>query len=247
MDKNLKVKAEEIVMIGASKIVKNYTMNALLINACFVSSGRYETLTSTGLLSTTQNIPIPLRLDPEIDYQYTNKELVEKYKGEVLDVIFKNYIVMSISIVDAILEDLYELFLHNFELGISDSDVNKKVMGAWRNDNILNYFIADDKVNLKKPDDANIPFEESFMRYRELRIIRHALVHSNGIISQKNLDSLNEYMVKTPVERKHFAIIDSPMIEGGNNINLSINTILSIRQYLHRFLMYVCKSLNNNS
>ncbi|MDO6642107.1 hypothetical protein Q4557_19325 [Shewanella sp. 5_MG-2023] len=245
MDKGLKDQAEKILKLGIAKIVQNYTKNALLINACYVSSSRYETLTDTNGLSTTQNIPITLRLDQEIDYQYTNEELVEEYKTDVLDVILKNYVVMSISIVDGILEDLYELFLSNIEEGISDSELSKRVRSAWANDNILNYFVAEDKAGLKKPDDMNTPFIESFTRYKELRLIRHSLVHTDGVISQKNMDSLNEYKEQTPDERKGFSLIDSPMIQDGNKVSLSINIILSIRQYLHRFLVYQFKSVSN--
>ena len=245
MDENLKIRAKEILRGGVSKIVKNYTKNALLINACYVSSERYETLAATNGLSTTQNIPMELRLDQEIDYQYTNEELVEKYKSDIVDVVLKNYVVMSISIVDAALEDLYELFVSTLEAGITDTDLSKKVRSAWANDNILNYFIAEDKGNLKKPNDMVTTYEESFMRYKELRLIRHSLVHSDGVISQKNLKTLRKYKELTPTERKHFSLIDSPMIEGDNKVTLSINIILSIRQYLHRFLIYQLKSLEN--
>lgn len=245
MDEVLKGKAKEILKYGIAKIVKNYTKTALLINACYVSAGRYKSLTETYGLSTTQNIPAQLRLDQEIDYQYTNEELVNEYKTNVLDVILKNYVVMSISIVDAILEDLYELFLSTIEADISESELNKKVRSAWSNDNILNYFVAEDKANLIKPNDMNTPFRESFMRYKELRIIRHSLVHSDGVISQKNLDSLNEYKYLTPDDRKCFALIDSPMIQDGNKVSLSVNIVLSIRQYLHRFLIYQLKSVSN--
>ena len=86
MDEALKGKAKEILRLGIAKIVKNYTKNALLINACDVSASRYATLTATDGLSTTQNIPVPLRLDHEIDYQYTNEELVREYKSDVLEV-----------------------------------------------------------------------------------------------------------------------------------------------------------------
>lgn len=245
MDEPIKLKANEILSLGILKILKNYTDYALLINACFVSSTRYETLLDTNGLSTTRNIPAPLRLDQEIDFQYTNAELKDKYQSDILNVVFRNYLVMSISLVDAVLEELYELFLTSIEVDISNDEINKKIRSAWANDNILSYFVAETKVNLKKPVDMQTPFEESFMRYKELRIIRHSLVHSNGIISQNNLNLLTVYLDMTPEERKDFAIINSPIIDSGNQVALSINTILSIRQYLYRFLIYMCKSVNN--
>jgi len=245
MDEALKIKAKEILQNGISKIIENYTKNALLINACYVSASRYEALTTTDGLSTTQNIPTALRLDQEIDYQYTNEELVKEYQSDVLNVILKNYVVMSISVVDAILEDLYELLVVSLEMGVSDSDLSKKIRSAWANDNILNYFIAEDKANLKKPNDMDTPYKESFMRYKELRLIRHSLVHSEGVISPKNLHTLTKYKELTPDQRKGYALIDSQIIKDGNKVDLSINIILSIRQYLHRFLIYQLKSIEN--
>lgn len=243
MDESIKSKAKEIIMAGSAKTIMGYTKNALLINACFVSSERYATLKSTKGLSTTQNIPAPLRLEQEIDYVYTNEQLVSVYKSSAIDVILKNYLVMSISIIDAMLEEVYELFISHFEFGISEMELSKKVRCAWINDSMINYFMAQDKSNLKKPSDMQTTFEEFFIRYKELRIIRHAIIHSEGVIGQKNMDTLNDYKLSTPNERKHFCLIDSPIIKNGNEVVLTVNSILSIRQYLHRFIIYFLKSI----
>lgn len=87
MDAELKQQAKQIVGFGIAKIVGNYSDNALLINACYVAADRYQTLTETNGLSTVQGIPEDLRLDQEIDVQYKNEELVERYTDEVLQVI----------------------------------------------------------------------------------------------------------------------------------------------------------------
>lgn len=245
MNDELKIQAEEILKAGIYKILTNYTESALLINACFVSANRYETLKATDGLSTTQNIPPALRLDQEIDFQYTNEELVTEYKSNVVQVILRSYVVMSVSVVDAILEDLYEMFLNAFEEDLSDHNLSKKIRSAWANDNLLNYFVSEEKAGLKTPDDMNTPFEESFMRYKELRIIRHSLVHSDGVVSEKNMETLKEFRMITPPERKALSIIESPLIDEGSHISLTINEILAIRQYLHRFLVYMLKSINN--
>jgi len=150
MNQETKNKAKEILNIGILQIVRNYTENALLINACFVCADRYNNLTSTTGLSTNDGIPNQLRLDNEIDIQFSNKDLVEKYNGDVLTVIFKNYIVVSISIVDAVLEEVYEFMLKTFETDMSDSELEKKVRSAWANDSLILYFVNEDKGNLKK-------------------------------------------------------------------------------------------------
>ena len=57
MDEPLKIKAKEVVLDGILKISENYTKNALLINACHVSSTRYKKLTDTEALSTLSRWP----------------------------------------------------------------------------------------------------------------------------------------------------------------------------------------------
>jgi len=245
MDAELKQQAKQIVGFGIAKIVGNYSDNALLINACYVASDRYRTLAETNGLSTVQGIPEDLRLDQEIDVQYKNEELVERYTDEVLQVILRNYVVVSVSIVDAVLEELYELFLKHYEGDISGSDVEKKVRSAWANDSLISYFEDPAKANLSSPAEFQQGFGESFMRYKEVRIVRHTLVHSNGRLSERNRQQLLKYQEETPDERKDAALINSPIIGGDGEIVLTINTILSIRQYLDRFLTYVLKSIDN--
>ena len=245
MNQEAKNKAKEILSMGIMQIVNNYTENALLINACFVSADRYNNLTDTTGLSTIDGIPSLLRLDNEIDVQFSNEDLTEKYSSDVLTVIFKNYIVVSISIVDAVLEEVYELMLKTFETDISDFELDKKVRSAWANDSLISYLVSEDKCNFKKPKGIQSEILEAFMRYKELRIIRHSLVHSNGLISERNMSLLNQFNEQTPDERKKMALINSPMISSNGEVVLSINIILSIRQYLDRFLMYVYKSISN--
>jgi len=86
MDHEVRDKAKGILSLGVAQIVNNYTENALLVNACFVSSERYTNLADTTGLSTIKGIPAPLRLKHEIDVQLSNEDLVRKYGGDVLDV-----------------------------------------------------------------------------------------------------------------------------------------------------------------
>ena len=233
----------EIVSVGLAKIIRNYSENALLINACHVAADRYGTLETTNGLSTTANIPPQLRLDNEIDFQYSNEDLTRVYMTTVQEVVFRNYIIVSVSIVDAVLEDLYRHFLTVFNSTLSDTELDKKIRNAWTNDNLLNFLTDGDNLNLQKPNDLNTEFPEAFMRYSELRIIRHTLLHSDGKLSERNLQKLIENRDNTPDEHKHFALIDSPIFSADHEVQLTINHVLSIRQYLDRFLMYIFKSI----
>lgn len=233
-----------IISLGVAKIVNNYSENALLINSCFVAAERYRTLTTTNGLSTTTNIPPELRLDNEIDVQYSNADLVEKYSSDVLNIVFQNYIIASVSKVDATLEDLYEHFLKVYRPAITDAELEKQIRSAWANDNLLNFLADPMQTNMQKPADMQTEFAEAFMRYSEFRILRHTIVHTNGTLSDKNYQKLQENLNNTPAGRRNFALANSPIFDAQRHIVLSINHILSIRQYLDRFLMYVFRSLN---
>ncbi len=242
MKKETKEKSIEHIGIGIAKIIGNYTDYALLINACDIAAKRYESITEPIVLSTTQNIPNELRLDSfEMDVQFKNEELVKEYRTDILIKIFENYLIRSISVVDGILEDLFEIILKNEE-NLDDSEIEKNISNAWRNDNLKNYLTNPNGLNLKKPNGMNMSFDETFIRYLELRIIRHAIIHTNGVLTEKDYNRLKEFEEKTPDERKNMAIINSSLINGDKKIILSLNKMLAIRQYLDRFLMYFFNS-----
>lgn len=243
MTEQNKQDALTVVGIGLAKIVNNYSENALLINACLVTADRYRTITGTTGLSTTVNIPIELRLDHEIDVQYTNDDLVRKYSLDVQNIVFQNYIIASVSLVDAILEDLYEHFIKVYNPAITEPELEKQIRNAWTNDNLLSFLTNSVNTNLQRPNNKQIEFKEAFMRYSELRILRHSLLHTNGKLSDKNHRKLQDNLANTPRDRKHFALANSPLFNTNREIVLSINHILSIRQYLDRFLMYLYQSI----
>lgn len=239
------VLAREHLSLGIVKIVNNYSEYALLLNACDVASRRYADKIGkkeTTHLSTIQNIPPMLRLDDEIEVVYSNENLVEVYGGSVLKKVLENYIIASVSVVDAILEDLYEIFLRNEENGLSDDEVERRVNNSWRNDSLLNYFINPQGLNLQSPAHLHMNYRETFIRYFEFRILRHAIVHTSGTITDKDYARLQAYKQETPAERKAMALINTPLLDG-KNVVLTVNYILGIRKYLDRLLMYFYSSV----
>lgn len=244
MTEKNKSDALSIINKGVFEIISSYSENALLINACFVAKDRYALLEGEMQLSTTQNVPQQLRLDMEIEVVYRKNELVTKYGGDVLDVVFRNYIISNVSIVDAILEDLYEDLLKVVNPAITDTELEKQIRNAWTNEAMLNFFVDAAGAGLTKPTTKTMEFAEAYMRYTELRIVRHTLLHSDSTLSAKNLKKLQDNFTVTPVARRHFALISSPMFDPTGKVNLSINHILAIRQYLHRYLMYLRESIN---
>ena len=243
MTDKIKDGALEILSVGIAKIIRNYTDYALLINACHKASDYYRDLQRDMILSTIVNIPLPLRLDDEFDVRYRKEELVDKYVTDQLTVIFQNYIITIISTVDAILEDLYEHFLKSFNPLITDLDLEKQIRHAWTNDNLLRYLTDPHNLNLQQPRHLQMEYAEAFMRYSELRIIRHTLLHTNGKLSDKNYQKLQANLAATPEARKHFALANAPFIDANRDIKLNVSHILSTREYLDRFLMYIFRSI----
>lgn len=242
MKKETKERAIEHIGNGIFKIVSNYSEYALLINACDVSAIRYKALKDTSHLSTTQNIPPELRLDHEIEVRYSNEDLVKAYRNEVLKRVLENYIIASVSLVDGVLEDLYAIFL-KMENELSDNEVDKKVSSSWRNDSLLKYLTNPDGLNLNEPSGFSMKYRETFIRYYELRIIRHAIVHTAGKLTETDFNRLTGYKDETVDERKFMAAVNTPLLNSDKEIVLTLNHILSIRQYLDRFLMYFYNSV----
>lgn len=242
MKTETKDKSIEHFGIGIAKIVGNYSEYALLIHACDLSVNRYENKADSTHLSTTQNIPEALRLDNEIEVIYSNETLVSAYRNNVLNKVLENYIIASVSVVDGILEDLYEIILKLEHTDLSDSDVEKKIGSMWRNDNLLNFLINEDGLNLQPPSGLEMSYRETFIRYYELRILRHAIVHTSGKLSNKDYLRLQGFENETIEERKPMAVINTPLINDERNVHLTINNVLAIRKYLDRLLMYFLRS-----
>ena len=112
---------------------------------------------------------------------------------------------------------------------------------------MLSYLIDPLKSNLQKPNGLETSFTEALMRYSELRILRHTLLHTNGKLSEKNKQKLENYLNSTPDERKNLALINSPLFNQDWQITLNINQILAIRRYLYDYLMYLFHSINERT
>lgn len=168
------------------KIVELYTNYALLLNACDVAKKRYENLEENIRLSTIQNIPTQFKKTFDLDYVFYKDELAIKYKSDILDVLISNFIGELISVFDACLEEMYEEILK--DQGEDEKDINNKIRNSWRNDNIIDYFI--NTFKMKKPQGKLTTPTLAFNLYKELREFRHAIIHNDGVLSEKNKNNL---------------------------------------------------------
>ena len=220
---------------GLNQILDDYTKVALLLNSCFLAIDRYSNMEEDIHLSTTVNIPQPLRLSTEIERILLKSDLVDKYSDEAQKLLFKQYIVSSIAIFDSIFEECYEILLRVNEPGLTDSQLINKLRSAWANDQLIAYFI--DKTALQIDTSPTRMIKEAFDRYKELRIIRHAIVHNKSILSDKHKSQLDEIYGAGDEESRSKSLRNSPFyIEG--QVELNMSRFLSVRKFIYDQIMY---------
>jgi len=224
--------------------MQDYTKTALMINACHIAKDRYENMEEEIQLSTTANIPQPLRLVPEYELTLHKEHLVEKYKDDVQKQIYEQYVTNSVSITDGIFEDIYEILLREFEPELTELQITNKLRSAWSQNNLINYFV--EKTELQDTNKPNLRIREAFDRYLEYRIIRHALVHNKGILSDKHIRQLDELYDACDDTIKERSMRNSPFY-AQKEVKLDINILLGIRKYLYTNISYFITALEEKN
>ncbi|RUT69179.1 hypothetical protein D0817_16855 [Flavobacterium cupreum] len=240
MTTELKNKIQGILTVTSIKILKDYTSSALMLNACHLAIEKYNDPDRKILLSTTANIHEDLRLKPEIEEQLTNNLLIEKYSKEVPTKIFEYYVLNSVSVVDAAFEDVYETILQEYENSITEKQISDRIRNAWTNDNFIDYFI--NKTGIEDKSNPQKRIKETFDRYKEYRIIRHALLHNKGVLSDKHMRQLEEIHEATDEDSKFKTMKNLPFYTD-KKVELTRDRFLSIRKFLYQFIYYFILAL----
>ena len=220
--------------------MQDYTNVALLINAVHIARDRYVNLEDDIHLSTTANIPEPLRLQPEYELHLEKPDLVDRYTNEVQANIFKQYVTNSVSIIDGIFEDVYEVLLREYEAELNETQITNRIRSAWSQNQLINYFL--EKSELQNSANPELRLKESFDRYLEYRIIRHSLVHNKGVLSAKHIRQLDELYENCDELSQERSMRNSPFYEAGQ-VDLDINIILGIRKFLYSLMSYFIRAL----
>lgn len=235
MIQELKTNIQHEFILASIRILEDYTLSALMINSCHVAIERYNEPNRPIHLSTTANIPQELKLNPEMELFLDNTQLIDKYSQDVQLKIFEQYVLTSVSIIDATFEDAYELLLREIETEITEKQISDRIRNAWTNDNLIIYFL--DKTGLQDSANPQRQLKEAFDRYKEYRIIRHALLHNKGLLSDKHIRQLDEIYNETDKELKYKCMKNLPFYTD-KKVDLSQNKFLSIRKFLYHFLDY---------
>ena len=233
---------------GTQKIINLYTYTALLMNACDVAAKAYEIRTDNFQLSTTQNIAGPLRLPVEVErgveVVFHRNKLPLAYRGEALQKLAEDFMIRMVSVMDDVLEDIYEKTIPLVFPDLSEADINKKVRASWwpnKNGqvNLFNFLVND--AGLKAPKGRRSTLDMVFDRYYEMREIRHALVHSAGILSEKNKNRLNSFAERLPKDLRAGSLALKPFLADGA-VKLTGLDILMLRHWAYTTIMDYLKN-----
>ncbi|MGJ1262158.1 hypothetical protein [Sphingobacterium spiritivorum] len=168
-------------------IIEMATQYALLSNAVSLAQERYTDMKEDIILSTLGGIPREFRSKFEIDVQFKKEDLIEKYQNELVFLNFKNFFTTTVAEIDYLFEDLYRILLE--ESGIEEGEIEKAIRNLWTNNNVYNYLINYKGFDLEN----NTNFKKLFFHYLQIRIVRHALVHSNGNLNVKQTTLIQQF------------------------------------------------------
>jgi hypothetical protein len=235
MTPEISAAARTCLVRGAQALVEMYTNTALLLNACDVAARGYEQRTDEFRLSTTQNIPANLRLPVELDVAFHRSVLPRQYQDPVLRRIAEDFVIRMISVVDGVFEDIFEETLKLVDAQLGEAEVSKRVRAAWQTEangqvKLVNFLV--DQAGLQSPSNRRSTIQMVFDRYYELREIRHALVHTAGILSPKHLDRLRILSERLPPNQRHGSLATAPFLATGR-VLLTVPELLALRYWAY--------------
>lgn len=230
--------AKECLLRGGQTLVQMYTDTALLLNACDVTACSYAARKDNFQLSTTQQIPALMRLPVEIDVVLHRDQLPPTYQGQVLRRIAEDFVVRMVSVIDGAFEDIYESTLPLVFVGIGDDDVSKRVRSAWQvesNGHVKLLKFLEEEAGLVSPPEKTSTVKMVFDRYYELREIRHALVHTGGVLSAKHKRRLRDFSSRLPETLRGGSLANAGFLASGTVV-LSVLDMLKLRQWAYSTL-----------
>ncbi len=134
MNSQLSNNAKDVLSNAGIELIRLYTGSALELNAYDVTARGYIQRSDNFFLSTTVNIPAELKLPLEIDHGKSREELIEHYKTEAIKRTCEDYVVRSISVTDAFLEEVYEISIELLNSDFTEQRRQHEVRSAWATD-----------------------------------------------------------------------------------------------------------------
>ncbi|MCB2291698.1 hypothetical protein LGK97_18455 [Clostridium sp. CS001] len=242
MNKDMRKIAIDRLQITWLETSKLYNNTALLLNACDIAKKRYVDMKDNIELNTITNVPDEFKLSIEtgLETTFTNDGLITEYSSNLLEEINLNYLVRTISIMDACFEDIYEALipLQYKELEQDKIDKNKLIINPWSNDKLRKFFI--EELSLKQIEGKLSTADMIFDRYEELRIIRHAVIHNQGKLSKHQNKRLDELSKKLPLDKTGGSFAKQEFIKTGY-VKITCYELFLLRKWLYEVISFFMK------
>lgn len=221
-------------------VMTNYNLTATLLNAVDVARKSYEQRKDKFLLSTTMKIPPEFKLEP-IDFErvYYKDDLIRLYKTDTIAKIATDYLIHTVAIIDAYIEDVYR-YLRNSLSDILEGEKFDKER-PWRNDSFRRLV---SKIPLSKPKNRISTVEMTLDRYEEFRELRHAILHQRGELDQRQINKFKEFRERGERTFRELGKEDAfetfvDFIVVDNMVEPNILLIYAIRKWAYEFLFYM--------
>jgi hypothetical protein len=214
-------------------ITKDYDKTALLLNACEICYDFYSIREENIGLLTAGNIPPEYRLPLEMLTPYDKKKLMEQYAKELPIKIVKDYLITTISTLDGLIEDIYEVVLMNQERDKTEEQIKKMV--RW-GEGFLPNDLLDRLPKLKEhKNPKGYTLRNFFDVYEILRQLRHALIHTKGELKRKHLRKIAQLEENIPESAR----ISNTEIIKDNKVNLMPATAYILRFWVYNFVSFL--------
>lgn len=198
---------------------------------------RYDRAPIGTRLSTTGRIPPEFLHNIEINKDLNKFKLVELYDKDIILGIARDYIITTISILDGLFEDIYEIILEHE--GYPQEDVFRKLVFG---DGALPFVLVTKIPDLRGRKNQNgFELQDYFYTYEVLRQIRHAIIHNKGVLSNRHKSRISKAEESIPREAW---ISNSSLIKMGDKIQPNIEAIILIRKWTADLLATIFADLD---
>lgn len=213
------------------EVLENYNNTAILLNAADITSRFYEVREGTFSISTTINIPDVYKLQP-VDFGavYNKEEIIRKYRSDSISKLSTDYLIHTVAILDAYIEDIYKYLRKN----CSKDNKGLDEKSPWRNNSFK--LLTQRLKIVQQPSGKLSTMSTTLERYEEFRLLRHAVIHKRGVVDDK---AKKRFEVLRNREPNKQSILDYGFLDDNDQLKLDQRLIYHVRKWAYEFISFI--------